>query len=125
MNTFQIFFHELKFEKKIGSGYVTLYTVVIIRQYADVFRGYWKGRRVAIKKIFNLEEMSIADSMREASVMALLPRHENLVLFYGMTIPPDPTCYVTEYYEGGSLFAYIHNKGLTINNKTRVKSEYR
>lgn len=61
--------------------------------------------------------------LREATVLASLPEHDNLVVFLGVTLPPDPLCFVTDFYEGGSLYAYIHNKDLKISGITKVKSE--
>uniref|UniRef100_A0A914HF87 mitogen-activated protein kinase kinase kinase n=1 Tax=Globodera rostochiensis TaxID=31243 RepID=A0A914HF87_GLORO len=67
--------------------------------YAEVFRGTYKGKQVALKlpRAENGEALK-----REALILSRL-RHENIVQFFG--ISPDPLFIVLELCEGGNLFS--------------------
>lgn len=48
-----------------------------------------------------------------------LPAHPNVVLFRGVTLPPDPLCIVLEYCKGGSL--YHHLKTNDVSNAQKLQ----
>lgn len=61
-----------------------------------------------------------------------VPPHPNVVLFRGITLPPDPgnstwissayylVCIVTEYCDGGSLLEYIKKNVGNISNEKMI-----
>jgi len=55
-----------------------------------------------------LSEKDLRDFKAEASVMARLRPHVNVVQFLGITSAPAPLCIVTEFMDQGSLYAYLH-----------------
>lgn len=40
----------------------------------------------------------------------MIPAHPNVVLFRGVTIPPDPISIVTDFCGGGSLLSYLRRQ---------------
>jgi len=89
-----IYYSDLVFKQSLGQG-----------TYGEVSRGYWKGRRVAIKKIFpgrtSQERMEVlADFDREVAILTKL-RHPRIVQFLGAVNEQDqPLCLVFELCEG-------------------------
>lgn len=94
---------ELVFGPSLGSG-----------GSAQVYRGSWKGKEVAIKKISGLSHL--AEMTKEINALRRL-RHPRLVSFIGACIQPPILVVVTEFMSGGSLhdrlFGARRSPGLT------------
>jgi len=79
---------------------------------AEVFKGMWLDREVAIKQIFpqskstaSMLKHQVAFS-RELEVLSKI-EHENLVKFFGVCFSSPPRV-VTEFCGGGTLFELLH-----------------
>jgi len=85
---------KLKIKKKIGEG-----------AFGCVYLGIFNKTEVAIKKLSktNISDVDIKAFIAEAELMRNLPPHPNVVLFRGVTVPPDPLSIITDYCNGGSL----------------------
>ncbi|CAD8083040.1 unnamed protein product [Paramecium sonneborni] len=104
---------QLKLEKLIGTG-----------SSCEVYKGYWRGGEVAIKKmkIKSLNENHLKEFRREISALVTIQRHQNLVQLLGISQKDDELYIVTEYCAGGTLFDLLHRKKhLEINWQQRVK----
>jgi len=86
--------------KKIGEG-----------AFGCVYLGMLNGTEVAIKLLSKSDasEMDIKEFLEEAELLRNLPMHPNVVLFRGVTVPPDQLSIVTDYCNGGSLSEYLKN----------------
>jgi len=91
---------KLKIKKKIGEG-----------AFGCVYLGIFNKTEVAIKKLSktNISDVDIKAFIAEAELMRNLPPHPNVVLFRGVTVPPDPLSIVTDYCNGGTLSEYLKN----------------
>merc|ERR1719198_2024671 len=67
---------------------------------AQVYRGSWNGREVAIKKISGV--MHVEAMKKEINALRRL-RHPRLVRFLGACVQPPLLLVVTEFMAGGSL----------------------
>jgi len=76
------------------------------------FRGIYHKTDVAIKRVHSraVTEKLMEEFVAEAELMNLIPPHPHLVLFRGVTLPPDPWTIVVNYCNGGSLYAYLHKQ---------------
>jgi len=99
-NSYVLKMSKLKIKKKIGEG-----------AFGCVYLGILDKSEVAIKQLLKLNttEEDIKEFMAEAEIMRNLPAHPNVVLFRGVTVPPDPLSIVTDYCNGGSLSEYLKN----------------
>jgi len=78
---------------------------------AEVFRGRWKGQKVAIKQLLlvkNIDVKELVSFQREVQVLASIV-HPNLVKFFGVVFESRPYRIITEFCEGGTAFDLIHN----------------
>ncbi|EDR27385.1 protein serine/threonine kinase, putative [Entamoeba dispar SAW760] len=91
---------EFKEIKKIGEG-----------SFGIVYEGIFRGRRVAIKKIKNLEdnEEVIEEFEKEVSMLDKF-RCDYIINFFGACCLKDHICIVTEYAEYGSIRELIVKK---------------
>eukprot|EP01117_Protostelium_nocturnum_P016664 TRINITY_DN6655_c0_g1_i2.p1 TRINITY_DN6655_c0_g1~~TRINITY_DN6655_c0_g1_i2.p1 ORF type:complete len:357 (-),score=104.85 TRINITY_DN6655_c0_g1_i2:119-1060(-) len=91
-------FDSLKNVTKIGEG-----------GFGIVFRANWRELNVAVKQIRaeHVNESQFMSFLSEVSLLQNLRSHPNVVLFIGLTIPPQPLSLITEFCEGGSLDTYI------------------
>jgi len=108
-NSFIIKISAIEMIKKIGEG-----------AFGCVYLGLLNMTEVAIKQLLkpNSSEEEIKEFMTEAELMRDLPSHPNVVLFRGVTVPPDPLSIVTDYCNGGSLSEYLkNNPNLSISEK--------
>ncbi|CAD8189712.1 unnamed protein product [Paramecium octaurelia] len=104
---------QLKLETLIGTG-----------SSCTVYKGYWRGGEVAIKKmkIQQLNENHLKEFRREISALVTIKRHPNLVQLLGISQKEDELYIVTEYCAGGTLFDLLHRKKhLEISWQLRVK----
>eukprot|EP00928_Gymnodinium_smaydae_P082838 TRINITY_DN66114_c0_g1_i1.p1 TRINITY_DN66114_c0_g1~~TRINITY_DN66114_c0_g1_i1.p1 ORF type:complete len:354 (-),score=59.67 TRINITY_DN66114_c0_g1_i1:54-1061(-) len=99
---------DLTLEKKLGCGCT-----------AEVFKGTYKGKIVAIKQIYRGSDardkrdggkkpvrLEIAFA-REVTVLSKI-QHENLVKFYGVCFADAHLRVVTDFCGGGTLFEFLH-----------------
>lgn len=93
--------HELEMQEKVGTGCT-----------AEVFRGFWKGREVAIKQIdWNKSRMGKKEQLAFDREVGIMPKinHDNLVKFLGVASLQKPFKIVTEFCSGGCCFELLHN----------------
>lgn len=79
---------------------------------ADVYRGTWCGKEVAIKQIVERSAISIKEQVaftREIEILVKVS-HENLVKLYGVCFAERPLRIITEYCGGGACFELLHNR---------------
>ena len=91
--------NQLKFERVIGMG-----------GYGEVSIGYHipTGLKVAIKKLFDVNESQINKELYHREIQALsLVKNIFLLPFIGFTNTP-PYCIVTKYIPNGSLYDALH-----------------
>jgi len=102
---------ELRFGDKIAKG-----------SFGEVYKGYWQGALVAIKRTKLPLQMSpeetqqfMEDFHREAGIMKSL-RHPNILQFLGIcTIGDIEICIISEFMVNGSLFHILHDKNREID----------
>jgi len=102
---------KLRYQKKIGEG-----------AFGCVYLGELNDTKVAIKQLLKTDatEDDIKEFMTEAEIMKKLPSHPNVIMFRGVTLPPDPLSIVTDFCDEGSLRDYLDvNPSLPISVKTR------
>jgi len=102
----QIALEDLQTHEMVGSGTT-----------AEVFRGTWKGKEVAIKQLTpagpgrGALKLDVA-FIRELTIMTRISAdidHENPVKFYGVSLAERPYRIITELCKGGPCFELIHN----------------
>lgn len=79
---------------------------------AEVYRGLWQGKVVAIKQIVEKRSrMQIKEQVAFAREMSILAKvkHENIVKFHGVCFLERPLRIVTAFCEGGACFELLHN----------------
>ncbi|PRP89101.1 hypothetical protein PROFUN_01821 [Planoprotostelium fungivorum] len=76
-----------------------------------VFRATWRELTVAVK------QEQVESFLKEVAILQHLRSHPNVVMFIGMTLPPQPLTMVTEFCEGGSLYEYIRKNQCGIDVK--------
>jgi len=89
---------DLVFEQELGRG-----------AYGVVYRGKWRQSPVAVKvmHVDNMDFQALNNFQAESELMKRLRNHQNVVMFLG--ICDEPLCVVTEFMEGGSLYALLHS----------------
>lgn len=106
---------ELTWHQLIGQGIT-----------AEVFKGFWRGKDVAIKRLLfkkqrraqTIQEVAFS---REIGVLAQT-HHDNLVKFYGFQFDAHPFLFITEYCHGGTCFELVHeNEDLDLVFKQTLK----
>jgi len=81
---------------------------------------------VAIKQLHSkgLVESEIEAFKKEADIMRRLPAHPNVVLFRGITLPPDPPSIVTDFCNGGSFVSLLRsNEPITMHMKVKFMTD--
>eukprot|EP00027_Filamoeba_sp_ATCC50430_P009694 CAMPEP_0168557866 /NCGR_PEP_ID=MMETSP0413-20121227/9660_1 /TAXON_ID=136452 /ORGANISM="Filamoeba nolandi, Strain NC-AS-23-1" /LENGTH=705 /DNA_ID=CAMNT_0008588939 /DNA_START=117 /DNA_END=2234 /DNA_ORIENTATION=+ len=107
---FDIDYRELTDWQQIGKG-----------SFGVVFKCKWRETVVAVKQLNDaLDEKALNDFRGEAAILTALKPHPNVVLFMGITSPPQPVTIVTEYCAKGSLFSYLHG-----NEKISMDMQYK
>eukprot|EP01117_Protostelium_nocturnum_P010070 TRINITY_DN3593_c0_g1_i4.p1 TRINITY_DN3593_c0_g1~~TRINITY_DN3593_c0_g1_i4.p1 ORF type:complete len:384 (+),score=90.75 TRINITY_DN3593_c0_g1_i4:3338-4489(+) len=101
-------FDELQNFNVIGSG-----------GYGVVSKANWRGMEVAVKQIKseNVNEQELRDFLHEVALIQGLGSHPNVVLFMGITFPPQPLSMVLEFCEGGSLHSYVRNNQVSMEQQ--------
>jgi len=106
LGPYVINFSSLTIGQKVGQG-----------GFGIVYRGMYNQTPVAIKqiKLEGLIQVNIEDFVAEASTMSKLSPHPNVVLFRGVTLPPDPFSIVVDFCEGGSLIDLLYSDKVISN----------
>ncbi|PRP86567.1 hypothetical protein PROFUN_05205 [Planoprotostelium fungivorum] len=91
---------ELSNMKQIGAG-----------AFGVVYRAQWRELNVAVKQMKNIHATSaeLKDFISEVSILQNLRAHPNLVMFIGITIPPQMLTIVIEYCAQGSMYNYLRD----------------
>jgi len=63
----------------------------------------------------------LSSFIAEAETMKNLPAHPNVVMFRGISLPPDPITIVTDFCDGGSLLSLLRSKR-HISNSWKTKA---
>eukprot|EP01117_Protostelium_nocturnum_P012650 TRINITY_DN4657_c0_g1_i2.p1 TRINITY_DN4657_c0_g1~~TRINITY_DN4657_c0_g1_i2.p1 ORF type:complete len:865 (-),score=221.17 TRINITY_DN4657_c0_g1_i2:71-2665(-) len=101
-------FDELTGLKEIGSG-----------AFGVVFKCNWRSMQCAVKQIKS-EDVTveqITEFLREVTIIKGIRSHPNVVLFLGITFPPQPLSLVTEFCEMGGLYEYLRKHPVTSDQK--------
>ncbi|EME32614.1 Probable serine/threonine-protein kinase [Galdieria sulphuraria] len=103
---FAIDYESLTFVCKIGNG-----------SFAEVWAGQWLHMPVAIKVFRSVEydeadtnanELRMKNFLTEVETLSQL-RHPNVLLYMGACVDPEkPLCIVSELFNGGSVYDYLH-----------------
>ncbi|GAB1223499.1 hypothetical protein ENUP19_0149G0037 [Entamoeba nuttalli] len=103
---------EIKEEKKIGEG-----------SFGIVYVGEFRGNKVAIKKMKQIDESEDKKKEFEKEVSMLDKfRDEYIIQFYGAVFIPNKICMVTEYAKYGSIQDIMNKRNITeIPKKIRIK----
>ncbi|EKE37303.1 hypothetical protein ENUP19_0020G0012 [Entamoeba nuttalli] len=89
-----------------------------------VFLGYFKGNKVAIKKLKKLQVLeNMINEFKDEVLMLEKFRNEYIVHFYGAVMIPNKLCFVTEFAEYGSLSDLIEKrmKNNPLDEKLKIK----
>ncbi|PRP84531.1 hypothetical protein PROFUN_05866 [Planoprotostelium fungivorum] len=107
-------YDDIKGIQMIGSG-----------AFGVVYKAKWRETQVAVKQIRAeyVTQTQVEDFLREARIFEGLKAHPNIVMFIGMTFPPQPLSIVTEYCAGGSLYPYLRRKSCSMEEKRKLMSE--
>eukprot|EP00741_Cyanophora_paradoxa_P011412 tig00020556_g11023.t1 len=99
--TWEIDFSEVTLVDKIGSG-----------AFAEVWKGLWRGNKVAIKKLKaqDVSPQSVMEFRREVAMLSKI-RHPNIVLFMAACTKPPNLAICCEFLGGGSIYDELHGKG--------------
>jgi serine/threonine protein kinase len=101
----------LKLKNKIGSGH-----------FSTVFRGEWRGREVAIKKVTNDMTSPGAEKefKREIMTSVKIRHHPHLVTLIGVSQYQNEFYIISEYCHGASLFDLLHESKVLLPWSTRL-----
>eukprot|EP01094_Clydonella_sp_ATCC50884_P016900 TRINITY_DN2859_c0_g1_i4.p1 TRINITY_DN2859_c0_g1~~TRINITY_DN2859_c0_g1_i4.p1 ORF type:complete len:477 (+),score=136.79 TRINITY_DN2859_c0_g1_i4:77-1507(+) len=110
---------ELRLDKPIGTG-----------SFGEVYSGYWRGTKVAIKRMLinntrvAEDGSTLEDFIREANLMSTL-RHPNIIQFLGATLTDEYIYIVLELAERGSLYDVLKDKKveLGLNKKLKIAED--
>ncbi|PRP84098.1 hypothetical protein PROFUN_04089 [Planoprotostelium fungivorum] len=109
-----ICFDDLHDKKMIGSG-----------AFGVVYRAKWRDTSVAVKQIKSefVTNKQLEEFLREVTILQGLKSHPNIVMFIGMTFPPEPLSLVTEFCAGGSLLEYLRVNECELEDKMKFMEE--
>lgn len=100
----QITIDEVRLGTRVGKG-----------NFGEVYKAYWRGAEIAVKKlpVHNMTDQFLKDFHKEVSLMRAL-RHPNVIQFLGScTVVPD-ICICIEYMPRGSLYKILHEPSQTL-----------
>eukprot|EP01117_Protostelium_nocturnum_P005639 TRINITY_DN2038_c0_g1_i1.p1 TRINITY_DN2038_c0_g1~~TRINITY_DN2038_c0_g1_i1.p1 ORF type:complete len:1760 (-),score=518.87 TRINITY_DN2038_c0_g1_i1:119-5398(-) len=91
-------YDEFKNPTEIGSG-----------AFGVVYVAEWRELKVAIKQIKseNVTSDQLNEFLREVGILKGLRAHPNVIMFLGITFPPQPLSLITEFAEKGGLYDYL------------------
>lgn len=101
----KVSYADLNFVENLGSG-----------EFGQVFRGFYRGEEVAIKKLYWDDAFTdgvLQDLAKEIESFRHL-RHKRLVRFIGACLEMPNPCLVTQYMPGGSLHHLLHTRKLKL-----------
>eukprot|EP00927_Polykrikos_kofoidii_P036972 TRINITY_DN31153_c0_g1_i2.p1 TRINITY_DN31153_c0_g1~~TRINITY_DN31153_c0_g1_i2.p1 ORF type:complete len:1751 (-),score=284.33 TRINITY_DN31153_c0_g1_i2:315-5567(-) len=80
--------------------------------FGAVYKGTYRNRVVAIKKLFcedggNISDLQLEELEKEVAALRAL-RHPRLISFIGACLKPPDLCIITEFMPGGSLHHLLH-----------------
>jgi uncharacterized membrane protein YgcG/tRNA A-37 threonylcarbamoyl transferase component Bud32 len=102
--------HELTIGSIVGSG-----------SYGEVYRGIYKHKVVAIKRIASSQDSHMAQSfLQEVRAMVLLD-HPNILRLLAIAVKSPYTYIVSEYCKFGSLEDYLKAQGSSISTADKLK----
>lgn len=110
----QIDYSELTQNECLGTG-----------GFGAVYRGFFKGKEVAIKKLFcedggNISPLQLQELESEVASLRSL-NHSRLVSFIGACLQPPNLCIVTEFVPGGSLHHLLHKAKTPLTRSQQAK----
>ncbi|PRP75728.1 putative leucine-rich repeat receptor-like protein kinase [Planoprotostelium fungivorum] len=109
-------FDELKNMNMIGSG-----------AFGVVYKARWRETQVAVKQIRAeyITQKQVQDFLHEVAILQGLKSHPNIVVFIGVTFPPQPLSLVTEFCSGGCLWEHLRQNEteITIDEKYKFMKE--
>eukprot|EP00008_Paramoeba_atlantica_P009052 CAMPEP_0201479320 /NCGR_PEP_ID=MMETSP0151_2-20130828/4034_1 /ASSEMBLY_ACC=CAM_ASM_000257 /TAXON_ID=200890 /ORGANISM="Paramoeba atlantica, Strain 621/1 / CCAP 1560/9" /LENGTH=700 /DNA_ID=CAMNT_0047860767 /DNA_START=86 /DNA_END=2188 /DNA_ORIENTATION=+ len=107
---YDVDFADLELESEIDSGC-----------FGAVYKGLYCGTPVAIKRLFDCENVVVKKLMkREISALRSM-RHPNIVQFMGTCEHEKAVYIITEFVDGGTLWNQIKNQKLPLPWAERVK----
>ena len=86
--------------------------------FGEIYQAEYLQVEIAVKKIHSTRKIEIEEFKSEAELIRNIPIHPNVVSFLGITI--SPLCIISEYYNEGSLFDYLHSNSI-INDDQKIK----
>jgi serine/threonine protein kinase len=102
---------EVTTDKEIGRGAMGV-----------VFKGKWRGLKVAVKEIstpgLQVEE-ELGALLAEAKIMSEI-RHPNVVQLFGVCLERDHLCILSELCEKGSLADILHDSSVDLSMKDKL-----
>ncbi|PRP81868.1 LRR receptor-like serine/threonine-protein kinase GSO2-like [Planoprotostelium fungivorum] len=107
-------YDEFQDVKKIGVG-----------AFGIVYVARWRETHVAVKQIRAeyVTQKQLEDFLHEVAILQRLKAHPNIVMFIGMTFPPQPLSLVTEFCAGGALFDHLRKNKCTMEDKIKFIGE--
>eukprot|EP00898_Chlorokybus_atmophyticus_P008420 jgi/Chlat1/857/Chrsp104S01193 len=107
---------------EIDTRHLVLGQKVAAGSFGDLYKGTYCGQRVAIKilKAERLTHTLQAEFAQEVSIMRKV-RHKHVVQFIGACTKPPNLAIITEFMDGGSLYDYLHKKGIQLKLNMLVK----
>lgn len=102
---------DLEFGRVVGTG-----------AYGSVYIGRWQRSVVAIK-VLNVGDVTaetLDDWRSEATLMAKVSHHPNIVKFIGAVVTPERLCLVLEYCPEGSLLSVLKKRSLTLLQRVSI-----
>jgi len=101
---------ELTYQEKLGEG-----------GFADVFKGLWMGKLVAIKKLREAEDMTAAFQEFRKEICALSDISSPYCLqLYAICF--NPFLLITEFIQGVDMYRWIHEKNHVLTWDMKIKS---
>eukprot|EP00455_Lapot_gusevi_P042344 TRINITY_DN5009_c0_g4_i3.p1 TRINITY_DN5009_c0_g4~~TRINITY_DN5009_c0_g4_i3.p1 ORF type:complete len:282 (+),score=60.67 TRINITY_DN5009_c0_g4_i3:91-936(+) len=90
--------------------------------FGQVYVGQWAGKKVAIKKLFdvNFTKRAVQNFKKEVQ-LSWVSRHPNIITLYGACLEPNNMAMVMEYMEGGSLHGVLHDDDIQLSWSRRLE----
>lgn len=88
----------------------------------DYYRGYWKGKEVAVKVLVNqkLKENDLLKLLGDSAYMSKL-QHPNLLTFHAVCLKPDNLTILSEYEYKGNLKAHLADSSVQLSFARKLK----
>ena len=96
-----------------------MFKIIILKgTFGEIYQAEYLQLEIAVKKIYSTRKIEIEEFKLEAELIRNIPIHPNVVSFLGITI--SPPCIISEYYNEGSLFDYLHSNSI-IKDEQKIK----